>query len=63
MSEKTLTENGHRFVTGASKGFGPESVLHNLYVCETCGVVRRKDGKSNPCRGDVRVTFRARGAE
>jgi hypothetical protein len=54
-----LHENGHTFVTGASRGFDSRSVLHNLLVCATCGTVRRRDGANRPCRGAVRVAPRA----
>lgn len=27
-------------------------------TCFKCGVIKRKDGKNNPCKGVVRVTLR-----
>jgi hypothetical protein len=32
--------------------------LGSLVCCTRCGVVRRADGKNNPCRGPVVVTPR-----
>ncbi len=57
-SEQRILENGHVFVTGATVGFRPESVLHDKHVCLNCGVVRRFDGKNSQCKGKVRVATR-----
>lgn len=29
-----------------------------FYSCAKCGIIERKDGKNNPCRGKVKITFR-----
>ncbi|KVP75314.1 hypothetical protein WJ96_06025 [Burkholderia ubonensis] len=57
-NEQRIVENGHEFVTGASVGFRPGSVLHDKHVCKSCGVVRRLDGMNGQCKGKVRVTVR-----
>jgi hypothetical protein len=31
----------------------------NLTCCRKCGLVRRADGTSSPCKGIVRVAFRS----
>jgi hypothetical protein len=31
-----------------------------LCCCKACGLVRRRDGTSNPCKGPVRVGLRNR---
>jgi len=30
-----------------------------IQCCRSCGVVKRRDGKNNPCRGPVRVAPRS----
>jgi hypothetical protein len=51
-------DNGHEWFTGKEAGFREGSSLYSAVMCKQCGVLRRPDGKSSPCRGKVHVTTR-----
>jgi hypothetical protein len=30
----------------------------HIYYCQVCGMVKRADGKNNPCKGPIKVALR-----
>ena len=45
------TSNGHEWAEWVFTGT-------TMICCNKCGLVRRRDGTSNPCRGKVKVALR-----
>lgn len=45
------TDNGHEWAEW-------KFTRMTMVCCNKCGLVRRKDGTSNPCKGKVRVALR-----
>lgn len=52
---KQLQEGRHAWAS--MRRFG--DAFATWECCQICGVVRREDGKNNPCKGPVRVGPRA----
>lgn len=56
LSEADLVrEHGHAFVDVIKLGFDSD-----WKTCLACGIVRRADGKNNPCKGHVGVALRGK---
>jgi len=61
MTTSTIAEVEEKLSDAQREGAG-EHDWHerfNLICCRKCGLVRRADGTSNPCRGIVRVALRS----